>query len=565
MSRLAALASLVLLACVTACTPSSVAGAPQLAASHAPRQPVLVTIVVDQLAAWIASERFEQLPRDGGFARLRHEGTWVRAMRYEHAVTDTAPGHSALYTGVVPAASGIFANEVILGIDPPVSILQDSATRLVAAGGEIERPSSSLGRLKVETLADRLRAKHPDAVIVALSLKDRGALFGGGRSPTAALWFDIKSNRFVTSTAFAHALPRWARASNDALLRAEASTWEPFDTSWLREHAATPDAEAGEGDIVGFGTVFPHPLRAAVRPSLAFRTSPFSDEVLLSLALLALDAEHAGEHETLLALSLSANDYIGHTFGPDSWEAWDELLRLDGALSRFFAALDLRFGPDGYAVLLTGDHGTTPMPEVGRHAFCNTDAPDPWRRACGVAHRVMPDELARVLVARARAALGSGDWVAGVSDPYVYLTAAARALEPARRAVLDDALRGAILGYPGVAKVYDVRTLPATCPSFADESIDALVCRSVALGAGDEYVVLLPGSFFDPNIVVGKGTSHGSPYLYDRTVPLLIRAPGRIPSGGIIENATFDTFADTAASLLGISVEPSSRRASSQW
>jgi hypothetical protein len=515
-----------------------------------PKRHVVVTIVVDQLAAWVASERLDLLPKDGGFARLRREGTYVRAMRYEHAVTDTAPGHSALYTGAFPRASGIFANEVLAG-DHAVSVLADDRTRLVTSDGVTDRPGSSLARLKVATLADDLRADRPDAIIIALSLKDRGALYAGGRHPTASVWFDVKSNRFVTSTAFADKLPRWADAK-DAVRAAETSTWNLLDPAWVRAHAATPDDQPGEGDIPGFGTVFPHRLGATEKPALALRTSPFGDDVLLSMGLAALDAEHAGDHETLLALSLSSNDYINHTFGPDSWEAWDELRRLDRALATFFRALDARFGPNGYAVVLTGDHGSNAMPEVGRHAFCDATAPDPWRRACGEVHRVLPGELGRTLVASARQALGPGDWVSGVSDPYVYLTHGALALDAPRRAVLDDALRKTLLAQPGVARVYDTHALPSPCPPVSDESIDALVCRSVAPGAGDLYVVLQPGSFFDPSVVVGKGTSHGSPYLYDRTVPLLARYPAEIPAGRVIESATFDAFSATAASLLDI-------------
>src|SRR5438270_499974 len=52
--------------------------------------PVVVSIVVDQEAAWIADERWPLLPADGGFARLRREGTYARDMRYAHAATDTA-------------------------------------------------------------------------------------------------------------------------------------------------------------------------------------------------------------------------------------------------------------------------------------------------------------------------------------------------------------------------------------------------------------------------------------------------------------------------------------------
>jgi hypothetical protein len=337
---------------------------------------------------------------------------------------------------------------------------------------------------------------------------------------------------------------------------AERSTWELLDAAWVTAHAATPDDEAGEGEIPGFGTIFPHRLGSAQRPALAFRTSPFADDVLLSMGLAALDAEHAGDHETLLAISLSANDYISHTFGPDSWEAWDELRRLDRSLASFFHALDARFGPEGYAVVLSGDHGSNAMPEVGRHAFCDAPTADAWSRGCGVAYRVFPDELARTLVASARDALGPGEWVLGVADPYVYLTPTAHALPPARRVTLDAALRKTLLASPGVAAFYDTHALPVPCPPVTDESVDALVCRSVAPGAGDLYVVLQPGSFFDPSIVVGKGTSHGSPYLYDRTVPLLARAPHRLPAGRILPDATFDTFERTAASLLGLTQPP---------
>ncbi len=537
-----------------ACAPAE----PASSSERAFRQhPVVVTVVVDQLAAWVADDRWGELPADGGLARLRREGTRVVAMRYEHAVTDTAPGHSALYTGAVPAVSGVFANEVLGDGGEPVSVLRDPSSHVITDTGAEDRPGSSLAAMQVETLADRLRAEHPDAVILSFSFKDRAALPGGGRHPTATLWFDTKENQFVTSSSVAASFPRWAGSfAHDAVQRAEASTWTPFDRAWVASHAATPDDEAGEGDYPGYGVVFPHSLATAKQPSFALRTSPFGDDVLFMLGLLALDAEHARDHTTLLALSLSPNDYIGHTFGPDSWEAWDELARLDRALARFLGVLDGFFGPDGYAVLLAADHGTTPMPEVGRHRYCDAPVPDRWKRACGVPHRVLPGELGKALAASARAVLGPGEWVVGVSDPYVYVTPAARALDPSRRAALDAALRTTALAVPGVATLYDVASIPRSCPPFTDESIDALVCRSVAPAVRDRgaelYVVLAPGSFFDPTIVVGKGTSHGSPYFYDRTVPLLVRAPGRVAAGRVVDDAIFNAFALTAADLLGI-------------
>jgi hypothetical protein len=82
-----------------ACAAPLAAPPAALAAAPAPaRPPVVVAIIVDQLAAWIANERLPLLPEDGGFARLRREGTWSRRMRFAHAVTDTGPGHAALHT-----------------------------------------------------------------------------------------------------------------------------------------------------------------------------------------------------------------------------------------------------------------------------------------------------------------------------------------------------------------------------------------------------------------------------------------------------------------------------------
>ena len=152
-------------------------------ATPAGAQPTwLVTIVVDQLAAWMADERWNALPSDGGFARLLREGTYVREMRYAHSNTETGPGHAALYTGAVPRVSGIVANDVLGPEGKKMSSLLDPSARLVPAGGSgpIDRRGSSLATLRVETLADALVAAKPGAQVYSFSLKDRAALPGAG-------------------------------------------------------------------------------------------------------------------------------------------------------------------------------------------------------------------------------------------------------------------------------------------------------------------------------------------------------------------------------------------------
>ena len=149
------------------------------------------------------------------------------------------------------------------------------------------------------------------------------------------------------------------------------------------------------------------------------------------------------------------------------------------------------------------------------------------------------------------------DLVVGVADPYVYL---APSDDAERRRTQLAVLRRDLLARPGVAAVVATRPLPPRCPT--GDSVDALVCRSLAdtPAAGELYVALKPGWFFDPEYVIGKGTSHGSPYLYDRAVPILVRAPGRAAAGRVVTAPQSPaTFAATAARLLGVKPPPGAR------
>lgn len=507
---------------------------------------IVVALVVDQLGAWVADERLAALPPTGGFARLRREGTLFRDVRFAHAATDTAVGHASLFTGRVPREHGVFGNEIATrahGHTTRSSSLRDDSTRLVGPAGPTELAGSSLALLRVDTFADRFRAAHPDGAIVSISIKERAALFGGGRRPTATLFFESGLDSFATSTAFARALPSWAlpHATSEALDRLRATPWEPLDRDFLAAHARQRDDEPAEGDWGGLGRAFPHLFRRGMRPGV-FRATPAADEAILALATAALDGERMAERPSLLALSFSTHDYVGHVFGPDSWEAWDELLRLDGALARLFAALDARVGSDGWVAILSADHGGQPLPELpdDKRPWCRAGARDRWERPCGGGVRLLPTKLSDELEAVAVEALGGpapggAAWVDGVADPWVFLSPTARALPPARLDRLIARLAAWLSARPGVERVVDVRALPSTCPD--GDSLDALVCRSYPPGSRPSlYVVPTPGSFFDPEYTPGFGSSHGTPLLADRAVPLLARAPGRLAAGRVVDD-----------------------------
>ena len=518
--------------------------------------PFVVAMVVDQLAAWVAAERFAELPKTGGFARLLREGTYARDMRYAHATTDTSPGHTALFTGAPPYRSGIYANEQIEeGTRRRRSALSDPRTHMVDAAGEEASASISLAGLHVDTVADVLRARFPRATIISLSLKDRGALFAGGRHPDASLWYEPRRDEFVTSSALATTFPMWARELDRASIkRMREAPWTMLDPVWVASHAKQPDSQPGESDLFGFGGTFPHSFDACRLPTIAFRASPRGDDAVLRLAALAL-AQRRPSEPMLLALSLSSFDYVNHFYGPDSWESWDELLRLDGALAELFALLDQKVGV--WSLVLAGDHGGPPLPEApdaARPWCAKGEASDPWQRPCRKTGRIFPDGLKDTLEEAATKAMGKGAFILGVSSPYVFYTHAAAELSPDRRKKLDDAVTATLLAQPDIESVYPPPRPSVPCPPEKDESVDALVCRSLWPDNKNAlFVVAKKGSFFDTDYDLGKGMSHGGPYLFDRSVPLIVRAPGRARAGVTMADPIgFGAYVRTVAALLGI-------------
>ena len=144
----------------------------------------------------------------------------------------------------------------------------------------------------------------------------------------------------------------------------------------------------------------------------------------------------------------------------------------------------------------------------------------------------MRGELEKHAKIAAKSTLGPGNWIRGVVEPFVYFTAAARELPEARRQALEAAIVKTLEAHAGIAQVVVTRNVASPCPDATDASLDALVCRSLPPGSGEAlHIVPRPGSFFDPNLVAGHGINHGTPYLYDRSVPVFVRAPDRALDG----------------------------------
>src|SRR2546430_8831063 len=315
----------------------------------APRPRLVVVITVDQLRPDYLERYRPQLL--GGFATLRKTGACFTDAYQDHAVTETAPGHSTILSGRWPAHTGINRN---------AAGVQDPAAQLIGING----PGASPARFRGTAFFDWLKAADPGARALSVSGKDRGAILPIGRAKEAVYWYF--GGFFTTSRYYADSLPLWVRAFNGQRVpfRAAGTEW----TLLLRERDY-PEPDSVPYEHEGRNFVFPHRLPDdSGLASHVFLATPTMDSLTLAFALEGTRALRLGVRGTtdLLAVSLSTTDYIGHAYGPDSREIHDQVLRLDRYLGRFFEQLFVRYGGSNVLIVLTADHGVTPFPERSR-------------------------------------------------------------------------------------------------------------------------------------------------------------------------------------------------------
>lgn len=482
------------------------------------RPKVIVVITVDQLRPDYFSRWKPQLT--GGLGQLAAEGAFFSEGYQDHAVTETAPGHSTILSGMWPAHNGIIRNS---------EGVQDTLAPLLGIAG----PGASPRRMRGTTLFDWLKAVDPTARALSVSRKDRGAILPIGKAKEQVYWY--QSGVFTTSKYYADTLPGWVQAFNARRLpfKAANTVW----TLLLPDSAyKEPDNELWENG--GNSVVFPHRLPAeSLRAALVFPGVPAMDSLTLAFALEGFEALKLGKKGTdILAVSLSTTDAVGHAFGPDSREIHDQVLRLDRYLAWFLKRLTDRVGRDNVVVVLTADHGVTSFPER-------------TRAKGGTAYRVLLDTLIT-------AVNGDLDRVAGTTREWLSFDTGMLFLQDNGRFAamglrtdsILDAVTARILRVPGVARVIKPADL-----ARADTANDPVARRWLHQLTPDASVALTvslqPGSVWDvPNVLIAM---HGQPSDDDAHVPIIFWGKG-IRRGVYAGRANTVDIAPTLAALLGV-------------
>jgi arylsulfatase A-like enzyme len=129
---------------------------------------------------------------------------------------------------------------------------------------------------------------------------------------------------------------------------------------------ATADEKNYESKPFGANqTKMPYQLTRAANEGFGkLSTTPWGNTLTVELAKAAVIAEDMGKDAItdMLAVSFSSPDYVGHSFGPNSWEVVDNYIKLDEELGRMFDFLDATVGKGKYTAFLSADHAVAHVP-----------------------------------------------------------------------------------------------------------------------------------------------------------------------------------------------------------
>ena len=485
---------------------------------------LIVAISVDQFAADLFAQYRNHFT--GGLARLLTGAVFPSGYQ-SHAATETCPGHSTILTGYRPAHTGIIANNWIdQRVGRPDKTVYCSEDERVAESTH-DRYTVSDMHLKVPTLGERMKAANPATRVVSVAGKDRAAVMMGGHRVDELWWWDGKSYTSYAGRAVPPVVQRTRDAVAAMLARPQGALPLP---GWCRPVDA-PIAVAGMTLGQGRFVRAPGDLKA-------FRASPASDAAVLAMAAGLVQDMQLGRRAApdLIAVGLSATDYIGHSLGTQGAEMCIQMNELDQSLAGFFAVLD-ETGVD-YEVMLTADHGAHDMTERQQ------------RRAMPMEAHVDPQTLAKPVGAAIGQSLGIAGPILLGTEGDIYLD---QALTPAQRPrVLAEAVRR-FAAMPQVAAAFTGAQIAATPMPTTPPETWTLIERARASydpeRSGDLLVLLKPRVTTIATPAPGYVETHGSPWDYDRRVPILFWRKGMTGFEQPLSVETVDIMPTLAATL----------------
>ena len=501
------------------------------------RPKLVVGIVVDQMRYDYIS-RFWNGYSEGGFKRLVKEGFNFKNNHYNYAPTSTGPGHASVYTGTTPASHGIIGNDWYdKEIGASVYCAADNTYASVGTASAAGQMSPK--QLLTTTISDQLKLHTQSrSKVIAIALKDRGAVLPGGHTADAAYWFHGKEEgSWISSTFYMETLPSWVTQFNSKVPQQYKKPWDLLKSEKAYIQSGL-DKNNYEGAYRGeTAAVFPHDLVSLWEANGAYdilKATAYGNSLTADFALAALKGENLGKgvDTDFLAISFSSTDYVGHQFGVNSREIEDTYYRLDLDLERLLKAIDAQVGPGNYSLFLTADHAAVQVPSYLKDLKIPSGYFD---------SKVFKEKLNAYVADQ----FGSEDLIENISNYQVFLNRGLAAQLDIDLKGMQEDLAQFILQDSAVERTYTAHQMWG---GEYTKGIPYILQNGYnPKRSGDVLFVLKPAVISYSR----TGSTHGSPQIYDTHTPLLFYGKG-FKRGASYERSEIPDIAPTLAAMLGI-------------
>jgi predicted AlkP superfamily pyrophosphatase or phosphodiesterase len=498
------------------------------------RPKLVVGVVLDQMRPDFLY-KYQNNFSSKGFLKLLNEGNVCQNAFINYLPSYTAPGHTCIYTGSVPALHGISSNDWIDKMTGnTVYCTADASVKSV--GGTQKAGKMSPKNLWASTITDELRLhSNFKSKVISISVKDRAAILPGGHTSNGSYWMDDSEGVFMTSTFFMNQLPEWVSRFNQqnnskSYMQKEWNTILPIPSY---THS-TQDENAYEGRFTGENTTsFPHKTSSLKLSDI--KKTPYGNDILFDFAKEAILNEKLGMgNETdFLAISFSSTDYIGHMYGPNSIELEDTYVRMDKTIEELISFLNEQLGQGNYTLFLTSDHGVAHNPQY-------------------LLDQKMPSGFfyGSTLKTNLNKHLGqifkSNELIKDISENFIWLNdAQIDSFKINRQSVIDE-IRSNIRSYDEIQFAVDMHNIQqAPLP----EKIKEMAINGYVSKRSGDILLLLKPSWLDA--YAKTGTTHGTWNPYDTHIPLIWYGWG-IQKGVTNREVYMTDIAATLATLLHI-------------
>lgn len=512
------------------CTPCTVV--------HHEEPQLTIAIVVDQLA-YRHLEKLEAYLKYG-LKFFINESICYKEAYIPYAWPETAPGHTSLSTGTVPADHGIITNAWLSKNGKEISCDEDSAECAAVFGlSGTKEPGRSPRNIMVDSLSDQLMLQtqqHKNYKVFSVSAKSRAAICTANKLGKA-IWLDDNACMFTSSKAYFDALPAWVKQFNERKkIKSMKYTWKLANNC--------PGAYNFRNTHNYKGAQYNHSLIGKTfnlcDQRKEFMQTPQANQLIFDIALACIQ-EHFCKKDPGQKLFMwvlpSALDKVGHNFGPENIEAIDTIYHLDRQIQNFMNCVNRITKKRNVLWVLTADHGMTLLPEqVEEQGYTG-------------ARRIMGPDVVKDLNAHLMKKFNVSNLVLLFNGNSIFVDEIRFTdLDKPLKKKISKEIKQFVSALDGIKNVWTLKEM-IMLPTHRHTILDGFKNQIFKGRSGRFVVQSLPFVYVSQK---AKGLSHQSPNSYDTHIPIMIYQRGKLQRKAIYDRVDNIQLAPTIAQILGV-------------